>query len=60
MKIAVLGAGAIGGWLAAGLLQQGQADVSLLARGATLQALREHGPSPWHRRSFAPVRESVR
>lgn len=21
-----------------------------------LQALREHGPSPWHRRSFAPVR----
>lgn len=25
-----------------------------------LQALREHGPSPWHRRSFAPVRESVR
>lgn len=43
MKIAVLGAGAIGGWLAAGLLQQGQADVSLLARGATLQALREQG-----------------
>ena len=25
-----------------------------------LQALREHGPSPWHRRSFAPVKESER
>lgn len=25
-----------------------------------LQALRQHGPSPWHRRSFAPVRECVR
>ena len=24
-----------------------------------LAALREHGPSPWHRRSFAPVRRSV-
>lgn len=25
-----------------------------------LAALREHGPSPWHRLSFAPVRESAR
>ncbi|MFG6465936.1 ribonuclease HII [Roseateles sp. BYS87W] len=25
-----------------------------------LAALRAHGPSPWHRRSFGPVRESVR
>ena len=25
-----------------------------------LQALLEHGPSPWHRRSFAPVARSVR
>lgn len=25
-----------------------------------LAALREHGPSPWHRLSFAPVRESQR
>ena len=25
-----------------------------------LQALREHGPSPWHRRSFTPVKESER
>lgn len=25
-----------------------------------LAALREHGPSPWHRLSFAPVKESVR
>ncbi|MEY2660075.1 MAG: hypothetical protein RLZZ123_1247 [Pseudomonadota bacterium] len=43
MKIAIVGAGAIGGWLAAGLLRQGQAQVSLLARGATLQALRSRG-----------------
>jgi len=25
-----------------------------------LAALREHGASPWHRRSFAPVRECLR
>ena len=25
-----------------------------------LQALREHGPTPWHRMSFAPVARSVR
>ena len=25
-----------------------------------LQALRQHGSSPWHRRSFAPVKECVR
>ncbi|MEE9477691.1 MAG: ribonuclease HII, partial [Roseateles sp.] len=24
-----------------------------------LEALRAHGPSPWHRRSFAPVRALV-
>jgi 2-dehydropantoate 2-reductase len=42
LKITIVGAGAIGGWLAAGLLR-GQQKVSLLARGATLAALREHG-----------------
>ena len=25
-----------------------------------LAALKEHGASPWHRRSFAPVRENLR
>ncbi len=43
MKITIVGAGAIGGWLAAGLSRGSQSSVSLLARGATLQALREHG-----------------
>ncbi len=43
MKIAIVGAGAIGGWLAAGLLRSGRAQVSLLARGATLAALRQRG-----------------
>ncbi len=43
MKIAIVGAGAIGGWLTAGLLRQGQADVSVLARGATLTSLRTQG-----------------
>ncbi len=43
MKIAIVGAGAIGGWLAAGLLRSGQSQVSLLARGATLAALRQRG-----------------
>ena len=41
-RVVVVGAGAIGGWLAAGLAEAG-ADVSLLARGATLQALQRHG-----------------
>ncbi len=42
MRIAVLGVGAVGSWLAAGLARSGQ-EVSLLARGGTLAALREHG-----------------
>ena len=42
MKITVLGAGSVGGWLAAGLAKGG-ADVSILARGATLSALRRDG-----------------
>jgi 2-dehydropantoate 2-reductase len=41
-KVAVLGAGAIGGWLAAALAEAG-AKVAIVARGATLLALREHG-----------------
>ncbi|MBV1795597.1 ketopantoate reductase family protein [Siccirubricoccus sp. G192] len=42
MRITVLGAGAVGGWLAAGLAEAGH-QVGLLARGASLAALRGHG-----------------
>ena len=41
-KIAVYGAGAIGGWLGARLAAIG-GEVSVVARGATLDALRTHG-----------------
>jgi 2-dehydropantoate 2-reductase len=42
MRVLVIGAGAIGGWLA-GVLSRGGAEVSLLARGNTLAALRSDG-----------------
>jgi len=42
MRVAVVGAGAIGGLLAAALARAGQ-RVSVLARGATLTAIRENG-----------------
>lgn len=42
MRVTVLGAGAVGGWLAAGLARAGM-PVSVLARGATLAALRRNG-----------------
>ncbi|MEC9367366.1 MAG: 2-dehydropantoate 2-reductase [Pseudomonadota bacterium] len=42
MKICIFGAGAIGGYLGL-LLKRGGADVSLIARGAHLNAIREHG-----------------
>jgi len=42
MRIAVYGAGGVGGYFGGRLAQAG-ADVHLLARGAHLQALREHG-----------------
>jgi 2-dehydropantoate 2-reductase len=42
MRVTVLGAGAIGGWLAAGFAAGG-AEVSVLARGAGLAALRDRG-----------------
>ena len=45
MRVLVIGAGAVGGWLA-GALASGGAEVALLARGATLQALRERGLAP--------------
>jgi 2-dehydropantoate 2-reductase len=42
MKVTVYGAGAIGGLMGARLAFGGH-DVSVIARGATLQALRQHG-----------------
>ncbi|MEV5608607.1 2-dehydropantoate 2-reductase [Streptomyces sp. NPDC052225] len=42
MKIAVLGAGAIGAYVGAAL-HRGGADVHLVARGPHLQAIRQHG-----------------
>jgi 2-dehydropantoate 2-reductase len=42
VKVAVYGAGAIGGWIGARLAQAG-CELSVVARGATLQALQMHG-----------------
>ena len=43
MKVCIFGAGAIGGYLAARLLKAGEHEVSVLARGAHLQAIRHQG-----------------
>ena len=43
MKICVVGAGAIGGFLGTRLALESTSEVSALARGATLVALRDHG-----------------
>lgn len=43
MRVCVFGAGAIGGYLAARLLQTGAHEVSVVARGEHLQAIRSHG-----------------
>lgn len=42
MKVCIYGAGAIGGWMGVKLGRAG-CDVSVVARGATLQALQSHG-----------------
>ncbi len=42
MKVCIYGAGAIGGWIASGLAHAG-CSVSVVARGATLEALQMHG-----------------
>ncbi len=42
MKVAIYGAGAIGGWMGVKLAQAG-CEVSVVARGATLEALQLHG-----------------
>jgi 2-dehydropantoate 2-reductase len=43
MKVCIVGAGAIGGFIGCRLARAGRAQVSALARGATLQALQVHG-----------------
>ncbi|MGB9989160.1 2-dehydropantoate 2-reductase [Pseudoduganella rhizocola] len=43
MKVCIVGAGAIGGFVGTRLAAAGRAQVSALARGATLDALRTHG-----------------
>lgn len=43
MKVCIVGAGAIGGYLGTRLALAGECEVSVYARGATLAALREHG-----------------
>ena len=42
MKVCIYGAGAIGGWLGVKLARAG-CEVSVVARGATLEAIRERG-----------------
>jgi 2-dehydropantoate 2-reductase len=42
MKVCIYGAGAIGGWIGHGLARAG-CQVSVVARGATLDALQRHG-----------------
>lgn len=42
-KICVFGAGAIGGYVGARLALKGEADVALVARGAHLAAMKDHG-----------------
>ncbi|MFI5493658.1 2-dehydropantoate 2-reductase [Actinoplanes sp. NPDC051859] len=43
MRVCVVGAGAIGGWIGARLAASGAAEVSAVARGATLASLQAHG-----------------
>lgn len=43
MKVCIVGVGAIGGLLGAKLAAAGRAQVSAIARGNTLQAMRRHG-----------------
>jgi 2-dehydropantoate 2-reductase len=48
MKVCIVGAGAVGGFIGTRLAAAGGSEVSAVARGATLAALREHG---WRLRS---------
>ena len=58
MKVAILGSGAVGGYYGARLAQAGH-DVTFIARGAHLAAIRERGladPEPGARRLSSPGR----
>jgi len=55
MRICVVGAGAIGGFIGARLALAGAHEVSALARGATLAALRQHG---WRLRERGVLRSA--
>jgi 2-dehydropantoate 2-reductase len=55
MKICVVGAGAIGGFIGTRLALTGAHEVSALARGATLSALRQHG---WRLRQGGALRSA--
>jgi len=52
MKVCIVGAGAIGGFIGTRLAHSGTTQVSALARGATLAALRAHG---WRLRQGAQL-----
>jgi len=43
MRIAIYGAGAIGGYLGCEIARTGAADVTMIARGKTLEAIRKNG-----------------
>ena len=43
MKVCIIGAGAIGGFIGTKLALAGRAELSAIARGETLAALRRHG-----------------
>ena len=45
MRIAVFGTGGVGGYFGGRLAQTGNVEIIFIARGAQLQALREHGLS---------------
>jgi 2-dehydropantoate 2-reductase len=57
MKVCVIGAGAIGGFIGASLAASGRCEVSAVARGATLAALRAQG---WRLTGATAVRAPAR
>jgi len=62
MRIAVFGAGAIGGYLAAKLALAGRVDLSVVARGAHLEAIKAEGLKLIEdgKETIAPVRAAAR
>jgi 2-dehydropantoate 2-reductase len=62
MRIAVFGAGAIGGYLAAKLALAGRVDLSVVARGAHLEAIKADGLKLIEdgKETIAPVRAAAR